>query len=249
MPREMSLDDLWNADPPGAQLFHASQLTGLPEPVQRYLRHAIAEGAPLASAVRLKMHGEIRLNNRWHPFTAEQVNRWGRGIIWQGVATMNGLPVRGADRMVDGAGSMRWKILGLIPVVNVANAEIARSAAGRLNIEAVWLPSILHSPEVAWTAESDRQICAIFQAHGEQAKLELEMDDQGRLLTCRMPRWGDLNSGRFRYEVFGGYAAEERTFGGYTIPSRLGVGWYFGSDRFAAEGEFFRATLDEVIYR
>lgn len=246
MPREMNLDDLWNAAPPGTQTFHASQLAGLPEPVQRYLRHAIAEGAPLASAVRLKMHGEIRLNNRWYPFTAEQVNRWGRGIIWQGSATMNGLPVRGADRMVDGAGSMHWKILGLIPVVNIAGADIARSAAGRLNIEAVWLPSVLLGAEVTWTADSDRQICASFQAHGEQAKLELEVDAQGRLLTCRMPRWGNLSSGTFRDEVFGGYAEAEHSFGGYTIPSQVGVGWYFGCERFTAEGEFFRTTLDEV---
>jgi hypothetical protein len=26
-------------------------------------------------------------------------------------------------------------------------------------------------------------------------------------------------------------------------------GWYFGSDRFESEGEFFRSTIDSAIYR
>jgi hypothetical protein len=27
------------------------------------------------------------------------------------------------------------------------------------------------------------------------------------------------------------------------------VGWYFGSPRFESEGEFFRATIDEAMFR
>jgi hypothetical protein len=32
------------------------------------------------------------------------------------------------------------------------------------------------------------------------------------------------------------------TFGGYTIPVRMRVGWHFGTERFESEGEFFRVT-------
>jgi len=38
-------------------------------------------------------------------------------------------------------------------------------------------------------------------------------------------------------------------FGGYTIPTRVQICWYFGTDRFEPEGEFFRATIDDAIYR
>lgn len=31
--------------------------------------------------------------------------------------------------------------------------------------------------------------------------------------------------------------------------TRLRVGWYFDSERFEPEGEFFRAPIDEAIYR
>jgi hypothetical protein len=34
---------------------------------------------------------------------------------------------------------------------------------------------------------------------------------------------------------FGGIVKAERTFFGYTIPTKLRIDWYFGSDRFASE--------------
>jgi hypothetical protein len=42
---------------------------------------------------------------------------------------------------------------------------------------------------------------------------------------------------------------QEATFGGYTIPSRMRVGWHFASERFEPEGEFFRVTIDDAFYR
>jgi len=53
----------------------------------------------------------------------------------------------------------------------------------------------------------------------------------------------------FRSVAFGGVADDERTFGAYTIPSALRIGWYFGTDRFDSAGEFFRVTIDEAVYR
>jgi uncharacterized protein DUF6920 len=75
------------------------------------------------------------------------------------------------------------------------------------------------------------------------------MDDRGRLQSVNMPRWGNPEGAEFHYANCGGWVEEERTFGGYTIPSHLRVGWYFGSERFESEGEFFRVTIDEAAYR
>jgi hypothetical protein len=41
----------------------------------------------------------------------------------------------------------------------------------------------------------------------------------------------------------------ERTVGGITIPTQLRIGWYPGTDRFDTEGEFFRATVDDVSFQ
>lgn len=40
---------------------------------------------------------------------------------------------------------------------------------------------------------------------------------------------------------------EESTWAGYTIPSRLRIGWHFGTDEFE-DGEFFRATITHAEF-
>jgi hypothetical protein len=58
------------------------------------------------------MRGEIKLR-RWLPFTAEQVIQQGTRIYLARLGRINGLTIRGFDRLVDGEGEMRWKLLGL----------------------------------------------------------------------------------------------------------------------------------------
>jgi hypothetical protein len=55
-------------------------------------------------------------------------------------------------------------------------------------------------------------------------------------------------SGSFSVNPFGGFVDEEATWDGYTIPSRLRLGWNFGSDAFD-EGEFFRATVTHAQFK
>ena len=64
-----------------------------------------------------------------------------------------------------------------------------------------------------------------------------------------MPRWGNPGGLKFDYYNCGGTVEEEATFGGYTIPVRMRVGWHFGTELFETEGEFFRVVIDDAIYR
>src|SRR4051794_8989962 len=124
----VSLDELWNLSPRSGRVFRPEDFSSLPEPVQRYLQHAIAPGTPLASAVRLQMHGEIKLKE-WLPFTAEQVISLGRGMIWKAKVRLYGAPITGSDRIVDGEGAMRWKLFGIIPIVKASGPDTTRSTA------------------------------------------------------------------------------------------------------------------------
>jgi hypothetical protein len=248
MTRQISLHELWDSAPLGERTFPASDLSRLPEAARRYQQHAIAPGTRLARAVRLRMHGQIKLQ-RWLPFTAEQVIVWDRGFIWSATVRMFGMPIWGSDRLVDGEGAMRWRLLGIIPVMTAAGPDITRSAAGRLVGEAMWLPSVLCETDVSWTAPDASHLHARFRAHGESAELELVIDEGGRLETVKLPRWGNPEGADFHYVGFGAIVEEEETFNGYTIPARLRAGWYFGTDRFESEGEFFRATIDDATYR
>lgn len=244
----MSDQELWESARPSDGRFRGEALAGLPEAARRYLAHAIAAGTPLAGAVRLRMHGEIKLR-RWSAFTARQVLVWNRGMIWSADVRMYGLPVRGFDRLVDGNGSMRWALFGILPLITASGPDIARSAAGRFAGEPVWLPSRLCRGDVSWTASDLRHPRVTVSAGGLLTELELAVDAAGRLESLRFSRWGNPGGGRFRYTDFGGLVDENATFGGYTIPTRLRIGWHFGTDRFEREGEFFRVTIDEARYR
>jgi hypothetical protein len=101
------------------------------------------------SSVQLTMRGHIRLGS-WRPFTAPT----GPGalrFIWAATARVAGLPVTGFDRYSFGTGQMRWRLLGLVPVMTASGPDVTRSAAGRLAGEATcWLPTSFTA--TSWTA-------------------------------------------------------------------------------------------------
>jgi len=241
------LDALWNSAPPANGTFDRASLAHLPEPVQRYFAHAIAPGTPLASAVRLRMHGAIKLR-RWRPFKAEQVIVRDRGMIWRAKVKLGAMTIRGFDCFVDGAGAMRWKLGGVIPIIRASGPDITRSTADRFAAETIWLPSMLCRSEVKWNGDDSSVAHAHFSVHGSAEDLALTLS-QGSLQSVALPRWGNPDGGRFREVSFGAVVEQEATFNGYTIPARIRVGWYFGTDRFDTEGRFIHATIDDAMYR
>lgn len=249
--RDRGFDELWAGDAvaPAAERFDPARIAGLPEPARRYLEHAIAPGAPVASAVRLRMHGAIKLKQDWCPFEAEQVIRWHRGFVWRARAKVKGLPVVGSDRWIDGEGSMRWKLLGVVPVVTGEGPDISRAALGRVQCEAVWLPTVLLAPDVTWRAPDPAHLGVDLHVADHAAHLDLALEPDGRLRAASIARWGNPDQEAFHEVPFGAICTEERTFEGITVPSELRIGWYFGTDRFESEGEFFRATVDHAEFR
>jgi hypothetical protein len=163
---------------------------------------------------------------------------------------MNGfLPIVGSDRLIDGIGAMQWKMLGLFPVMTGSGSDITRSVTGRLQTESMLLPSVFCSDQMSCTSLNASQFHFSLALEGERAELDLTIDHLGQLKTAKIPRWGNLEGAEHHYVDFGAIVEAAGTFCGYTIPTRLRVGWYFGTERFESEGEFFRATIDHAIYQ
>lgn len=242
------LEDLWRSAGRGSGTFGPKSMKEIPEGARNYFQHSILPGTPLALGARLRMHGEIRLSG-WLPLSSEQVIL-GRGeMVWTASVRKAGIPITGYDRLTGGRGEMRWKALGIIPVVTASGDDVTRSATGRLAAEFVWLPSVLLSVE-AEVSEDDPGRISFFQPHlGQDSRITVKTDDEGRPLSVRSRRWGDPAGQGYGLYDFGAVVEGEETFGGYTIPSRLRAGWFFGTDRFESEGEFFRVTLDDAIFR
>jgi hypothetical protein len=194
------------------------------------------------------MHGEF-WRKKWYPFTAEQVIRADGEMLWCATIRMGGLSIRGFDRVIGGRGQMQWKLLGLLPLGSASGPDITRSSLGRLEGESVWLPSLLCDDAVTWTAPNTSHANARLTLLGETTELSFAVADTGRLENIHYLRWGNPEGAEFQYAPFGGTADAEASFDGYTIPTRLRVGWYFGTPRFETEGEFFRVTVDDAHFR
>ena len=241
------LDRLWNSVRPSTKRFDPADVGHLPQAVQRYLLHAIRPGALLASAVRLRMHGAIRLKH-WRPFAAEQVIAHDRGMIWRAKVRTRGASIRGFDRYLDGAGKLQWKLGGVIPIIRASGPDITRSSADRYAAELVWLPSALLSDRVSWSGDDTALAHARITVGNRERNLALRLNI-GFLQSVSLARWGNPDSRAFREVDFGAIVEQEASFRGYTIPARLRAGWYFGSERFETEGEFFRVTIDDAVFR
>jgi hypothetical protein len=57
-------------------------------------------------------------------------------------------------------------------------------------------------------------------------------------------RWGSLGRGRFGYLPCGAEIHAERRFGRLVIPSRVTVGWWFGTPGYRP---FFRAEIVRAV--
>jgi hypothetical protein len=233
---------------PASEAFSPDLIADLPEPVQRYFRQAIAPGTPLATSVQLTMQGQIRLSPEqdWMPLQAQETLST-QGFIWQAIAGKGVLQMRGADFYTQGNGRMRFSLWGLIPLINVQNPDVTRSGIGRWIGEYFWLPSaLLPQRGVSWKAIDDDTIQASLNAAGEAIDLTFVIDSQGKVLQASLLRWGDQTlDKRYAKIPFGGSFQAHQTFGGYTIPTQMGAGWWIGTERYF---EFFQVKIDQAEF-
>lgn len=224
--------------------FSEEELVGLPEPVARYFNAAIAPGAPLARAADIDMRGKLKLNGRWLPLRAHEVLAPHEGFVWR--ARVAGV-ISGSDRCVDGRGVMDWKLLRLFRVARAEGADIARSSAARAVGEAVWVPTaLLPRFGVQWQAISERDITANLDFEGLAFAIHLRTDEVGRVESVQLDRWGDPDeSGEFAFHSFGMETTETTTFGPFTVPAVVRVGWFPGTERWA-DGEFIRCDVTSL---
>ena len=223
-------------------VFDPAMLLAHPEPARRWLTHAVEPGLPLVHAAELRMHGEVKLGGRWRPYTAIEALVPGAGFVWAARTCIGHLRVSGYDSYVNGAGSMRWRLVGL-PLISAAGPDVTRSAAGRLAGESVLLPTSL--VDATWQAGPDPDTATYFDGLSASAVTILVAAD-GALDGVSMHRWGDPDGtgyGERTFEVlFGGeYAAD-----GMIVPDDMRARWVDapGDDR----GEFFRAAVDSVEF-
>jgi len=231
--------------------FSAEMVAGLPEPAQRYLSHAIAQGTPLAAMVELEMTGSIRGNGAeapWMPLEAGEIIAPSRGFVWRAQAHAGGMALAGADYYFQRRGELRFHLFGLIPVVRAGGPATSLSALGRLIGEVIWCPSaLLLMDDIDWQALDSERLRLTVKTDWDPQTLDLVLDPDGSLREVVVQRYddGSRRPGQ-EYVPFGVEVDKERTFEGYTIPSDVRAGWLYGSEEYC---ETLRLTIHEAKFR
>lgn len=232
------------------EVFSHESLAQHPEPVRRFLTHAIADGARLAGSVDFQMQGEILLNPRgkWQEFTAREVIAGRHGFVWDAQVKAGILSVRGVDAYLEGEGRMRVWVARLFQIIDATSEDISRSTLGRLAAELAWAPAVLYAMEgVSWSAPSDEEVVARFGIENEDIELHLKIDEKGALTELWLDRWSiNIDPEGPKYLPFGASVSGEASFGGYTIASVMEGGWNFGNESYAP---FIRLTLTQADFR
>ena len=236
---------------PSARRFEHASVAALPEIAQRYFRHAIAEGTPLMSTIELEMRGRFLLggqkSHQDYTMTARQILRPPSEFVWLPRMTRGLMRISGSDALVGGRGWTRFWLLGLIPVVNAGGQDVARSASFRAAMESIWVPpSLLPENGVRWEQTGPNTARITIQRVSPEIAVELTLNADGSVKEIIGQRWSNANPDNvFRLQPFGGTIEGERTFSGYTIPSRLAVGNHFRTGAFLA---FFQAEVTSATF-
>ncbi len=235
------------ADGPVGPAFDPLTIDHLPEPAQRWLRHALPDGVPLRSVVKLRMTGRIRLGSRWLPFTAEQVLHAGVGFVWKPVVGGGLLRFTGVDLLGPDDARMEFRLHGLVPVVRADGEDIARSAAGRLAAETVaWLPQAA-TPQLGarWRpddADADRAVVALATPSGP-IDVRITVDHLGRLVALHLNRWNGSADPPADAPFGGELTADVMTAEGVRIAGDGTVGWDHDTPDWDT-GRFFEFSLE-----
>jgi hypothetical protein len=222
----------------------------LPVLVQRYLRTSGVIGQPRVHNFRVRLHGRIRQgpDSRWMPFTAEQHNSIPNPTrLFYMDASMRLVPFQVLHRYVGDSATMRVRIGGLIPVVNMAGPEMTRAETVTLfNDMCIMAPATLVDPAITWDGIDGQTVRATFTNAGHTIHATLVFNEAGELTDF----WSDdrlrasadgetLEAVRWSTPV-GRY----RTFGSVRLASSGEGRWHDESGAYA----YLELELDEVQY-
>lgn len=224
------------------EVFSSKMAEGLPIPAKQWLLHALKPGTQSARRVELKMTGAVKLGDkgRWVPFEAVQIIAGGRGFVWKAKVRISCfVSLEGADYYYRKEGRVCFSLFGLIPAVRVSGTAVSKSAAGRVLLESCFLPTaFLPHRGAKWEGIDPFHAKAILSVDDLSEGITMTYHQDGSLKELVMPRYrGSENE---TTAPFGAAVEEEKNFDGFTIPSKLRAGWWYGTEKY---NEFFRAEI------
>jgi len=219
----------------------------VPEPVRRYFRYAIREGAPAIRTARLSHDGLFRTTpeQRWFPIEGEQYFTVAEpGFVWN--ASIRPAPflwIEARDRLVSGRGNMLVKLVSTIPIADAVGAEIDQGSRLRWLAECAWFPYAFVGDHVQWEPIDAHSARVRLRCDGLPVSALVEVDDEGKLTQLRADRYRDVGRGKAVLTPWTGRYSDYREFNGFRVPSSVEVTWELEKEPFSYVR--FRVTVLE----
>ena len=173
------------ASPGRAGVVTDEMLTGLPEPVRRYLRYTGVVGKPVPGTVRLHQEGRMRPGpgQPWMLLEAEEhYSVQPPGFVWAGTVRAGPVAVaRARDMYAEGHGAMLVKVASLWPVADASGTQTDQAAMMRYLSEMIWFPAAFLAGNIAFEAVDNSSARVTLTDRGRTATGTLVFDTRGRL--------------------------------------------------------------------
>jgi hypothetical protein len=219
----------------------AARWSSFPEPVRRYLRYSICQGAPALRTVRLKHDGFFRTRpgQRWLRIQGEEYFTVGKpGFIWRAaVAPAPLLWMEACDRLLADRGHMLVKFYSTFTIADASGAEIDQGARLRWLAEAVWFPYAFASDQIVWEPIDGGSARAILLGDGLPVSATFKIDEEGKGVCLCGERYRDTGHGKAVLTAWSGRCTDYREWSGFRVPSSVEVLWNL------ADGEFSYARF------
>ena len=222
------------------QIFHKSQLDGLPDPVQRYFKHILKEGQPYISYARIKHDGQFKtgLDKGWINITGEQYATTEKpGFIWKGTTTM----FVARDMYISDKGRLIVSLFSLYNVVDVKGEKYNEGELLRWLGESVLYPTnFLPNDRLQWLPIDSTTARLIFNYNGLSLFFKITFNEIGEITEMETKRY----MGEKNLETWIIKATNYKELNNVLIPTAFDVLWRLDKGDFS----YAKFNVTEVEY-
>jgi hypothetical protein len=237
--------------PSSTKTYDPGELTGLPEPVQRYFRATLRDGQQIVAAVDMEHVGtfnQSEVGEQWKPFVSTQrVVTQRPGFDWDArIAMMPGVTVRVHDAYIAGEGLLHAALFGLVPLAEVrGTSSMAEGEFMRFLAEAAWYPTaLLPSQGVRWKAVDERSAMATLKDVDVEVALLFRFNERGLIESVRAEGRGAMVGKDIVMMPWECRMSNYQARNGMTVPLTGEAAWMRPEGRKA----YWRGTIASLTY-
>lgn len=212
-------------------LITAEMIASKPYPVQQWLKRSEVQGQTLPAYFRIIQSGSLTTEQggKSIPFTAVQISSCSEPeFVWRSEMVMaGGITIDGRDRLLDGKGAMKIRLLGLYPAANAVGKEIDQGSLLRYLSEVSCMPALALNNFIHWEAVDSLTAKASIHNKEQEVSGLFHFNKEGDFISFTAERYFTDGRSAPRLEewearvVPGAY----KMINGQRVPYQLEISW------------------------